>query len=238
MNRYYADFAADYLAVDSEKIKIIRHGMNLRHFQNVKRSSDAGAPTIGFLARVCPDKGLHLLVDAAKELAKNRDAATFRIRAAGYLGQLNRPYLDEIVRRATTEPAIDFEYLGELDLAAKLRFLGSLDVMALPTVYRESKGISAMEALAVGTPIIVPNHGAFPELVADTCGGVLFEPKDAVSLAAALASHLDDRSAASARGRRGQAAIRERYTAERMARETVALYAQAFQSPLGHYDDP
>jgi glycosyltransferase involved in cell wall biosynthesis len=230
MNAYYADFTAGYLDIERDQIEIIRHGLNIRHYRNTERSNDDSTPTIGYLARVCADKGLHMLVDAAKELAKRRSAASFRVRAAGYLGKLDRPYLEKIVRAAAKEPAIDFEYVGELDLVEKIRFLGSLDAMALPTVYRESKGISAIEALAVGTPIIVPDHGMFPELVADTGGGVMFEAKNVASLADALASHLDDRAAASERGQRGQAVVRDRYTAERMAHETLELYARTRES--------
>jgi glycosyltransferase involved in cell wall biosynthesis len=229
MNQYYANYMAEYLAVERSRVEIIRHGLNIEHYQKAKRRDNHRAPTIGFLARVCPDKGLHLLVEAAKLLAQQEDSPGFRIRAAGYLGQLDRPYLDEIVRLAAEAPAIDFEYLGELDLTGKIQFLSSLDAMALPTVYQESKGISALEALAVGTPIIVPEHGVFPELVADTGGGILFEPNSAASLAEIIASQIAAPDQARQRGKRGQAAVHDRYTAEQMAQNTLELYTNTLE---------
>jgi glycosyltransferase involved in cell wall biosynthesis len=229
MNQYYANYMAEYLAVERSRVEIIRHGLNIEHYQNAESRTNHSTPTIGFLARVCPDKGLHLLVEAAKQLAQQEGSPHFRIRAAGYLGQLDRPYLDEIVRLAAEAPAIDFEYVGELDLAGKIQFLSSLDAMALPTVYQESKGISALEALAVGTPIIVPEHGVFPELVADTGGGILFEPNSAASLAEIIASQIAAPDQARQRGKRGQAAVHDRYTAEQMAQNTLELYTNTLE---------
>ena len=226
MNQYCADFMADYLDVSNTHIQVIRHGLNLDHFQTAEFSDQTQPPTFGYFARICPDKGLHVLVDAAKQLAAQPSPPVFRIRAAGYVGQLDRPYLDQLIRTAAEPPAVDFEYLGELDLAAKVRFLSSLDAMALPTVYHETKGISALEALAVATPIIVPDHGVFPELIADTGGGVLFASQNPTALADQLAAYLADSDQAAARGRHGQTVIQTHYTASRMARQTLALYRQ------------
>ena len=110
-----------------------------------------------------------------------------RIVAAGYLDAADRPYLAEICRKSADAGLADrFQYVGELDRAAKIAFLQSLDVFCLPTVYRESKGLSVLEAWANAVPAVLPAHGGFPEMVADTGGGLLFEPGDPAALAAAL----------------------------------------------------
>jgi len=96
--------------------------------------------------------------------------------------------------------------------------------MALPTVYRESKGISALESLAVGTPLIVPEHGVFPELIADTRGGMLFTPDDSQHLAHQIADAVLDKSATQQMGDAGKQAILDHYQAADMARETLTLY--------------
>ena len=229
MNQFYADYMADYLNVEVERFKVIRHGLNVQKYQRDDSSKEAGA-TIGHLARICPDKGLHLLMEAAKELAEQRRTESFRVRAAGYLGKQDRSYLNDIARLAAQEPVVDFEYVGEMDLPSKVEFLSCIDVMALPAVHGESKGISAIESLAVGTPIIVPDHGVFPELIADTAGGTLFEQGNVTALAKVLADHLDNPERSREQGRQGQAAIHDRYTAERMARETMDLYERELAS--------
>ena len=66
-----------------------------------------------------------------------------------------------------------FQYDGELSRDAKIKFLQSLDVFCTPTVYRESKGLPALEALANGVPVVLPAHGTFPELIDAVGGGLL-----------------------------------------------------------------
>ena len=181
--------------------------------------------TIGFLGRICPEKGLHLLVEALGLLAQEPDLPPPRIRAAGYLDLADRPYLAAIHGRLASLGLADrFEYVGELDRAAKIAFLQSLDVMSLPAMVPESKGLPLLEAWANGVPAVVPRHGAFPEMVADTGGGLLHEPSDPRALAAALARMLREPDFAADCGRRAHRAVHERYHAERMARETMELY--------------
>ena len=113
-----------------------------------------------------------------------------RVQAAGYLDAADRMYLADIQRQVARRGLADrFEYVGELDRAAKIAFLRSLDPFCLPTVYRESKGLSVLEAWANAVPAVLPAHGAFPEMIADTGGGLLCEPNDAAALAAALKAH-------------------------------------------------
>ncbi len=225
LNRYFADYMAEYLAVDRDKIHVIPHGLNLAG-HGVRSGSQAGEPfTIGYFARVCHDKGLHQLVEAFQLLKRQPGLPPLRLRVAGYLGAADRKYLDEIVAKIHGWGwQQDFEYVGELDRAQKVAFLQSLDVMSVPTVYRESKGLSVLEALANAVPVVLPAHGAFPELIEDTGGGLLCEPGNVASLAEKLRELALDRARADELGRLGREAIHDRYTAANMAQQTLALY--------------
>ena len=117
-----------------------------------------------------------------------------------------------------------FHYVGELDRAAKIAFLQSLDLFCLPTVYRESKGLSVLEAWANAVPAVLPAHGALPEMVEDTGGGLLCEPNDPAALAAGLKRMILEPDFAAECGRRAQQAVHERYNAEVMARRMIELY--------------
>ena len=230
LNGYYADFMAEYLALKRNRIEVIPPGLNLEgHGLPTSEApadrAGAGPVTIGYLGRICAEKGLHLLAEAFIELCEDRDTPALRLRAGGYLGASDRPYLAEIEARLADRGLADrFQYVGELDRAGKIAFLQSLDVMSMPTVYAESKGISVLEAWANGVPVVLPAHGAFPELVEDTGGGLLCEPHDASALAAGLRQLIGDPARAAEHGRRAQRAIHERYHAEEMAGRTVALY--------------
>ncbi len=158
-------------------------------------------------------------------LAADGELPPLVVRAAGYLDPADRPYLAGIRRQLAAAGLADrFRYVGELDRAGKIAFLESLDLFCLPTVWPEAKGLPVLEAWAAGVPAVLPAHGTFPELMADTGGGLLCEPGSPASLAAALKRLILDRELARQCGGRAQNAVRQRYNAELMARRMIELY--------------
>jgi glycosyltransferase involved in cell wall biosynthesis len=143
---------------------------------------------------------------------------------SGWLGEHNRPYFDEqMARLRDAGLASDVEHVECPTHADKVRFLQSLDVLSVPTTYREPKGLYVLEALANGVPVVQPRHGAFPELIDATGGGLLVEPNDPAALAAGLCQLLEDVPVRRRFAEDGQKAVGARFTAERMADETAAV---------------
>src|SRR3954464_7728519 len=128
INNYYADFMADYLSVDRSKVHVIPHGVSLDGHGTRVEKQPHELRIVGYLARICEDKGLHILVEACERLVERRDVPTFKLHAAGYLGEGDRPYLENLQQRVATGPLTGrFEYVGELDRIEKIAFLQSLD---------------------------------------------------------------------------------------------------------------
>jgi len=227
---YYAEFMAEYLAVPREAIDVIRPGLNLVGYAGKAEGRVKGADkdrpkTIGFFSRICADKGLHLLVDALHTMREAGNLPPCRLRVAGYLDRPDRAYLDEIQKRVAAWGMADcFEHAGELDRAGKIAFLESLDVLCLPGMVRQSKGLPVLEAWASGVPAVLPDHGAYSEMVAETGGGLLYDPQRPEALAEALGRMLSDEAFAAECGRLAQRAVHERYTSERETAEMLALY--------------
>ena len=227
LNGWYADYMAEYLKVSREKVHVVPHGLNLEGIEPRSEEPKEEAITIGYFARICPEKGLHLLVEACEQLMERRPELNLRVQAAGYLGAGNRDYLVDLHRKVDRGPLADrFDYLGELGREEKFNFLRSLTLFSTPTFHPEAKGLPALEAMSVGLPVVLPNHGSFPEMIQITGGGVLHEPNDAGSLAEALESLLDDEDRRLELGKAAVAAIREHYEADLMASRTLALYEQ------------
>ncbi len=225
LNRYYADYMIRSMGLEPGRVHVIPHGLNLDGHGTRRREPGDTTFTLGYFARVCPEKGFHLLVEAFKILDDDPQLPPLRLRAAGYLAPDDRPFLKEQEERLVQWGLADqYEYLGEPDRAGKIEILQSFDVMSVPTVYHESKGLSILEALANAVPVVLPAHGAFPELIADTGGGLLFEPENPSALAAALKRLILHPDQAEELGRRGQAAIHDRYHAAAMAAQHGDLY--------------
>jgi glycosyltransferase involved in cell wall biosynthesis len=222
---YYADFMSGYFAVPREKVHVVLPGLNLTG-HGAERHGREGRPfTIGYFARICPEKGFHNIVDAFLELRKRPGTEQTRLHASGWLGENNKPFFDEQVKKIKAAGLLaDFAHIDCPDHASKVRFLHQLDVLSVPTTYREPKGLYVLEALANGVPVIQPRHGSFSELVEQTGGGVLVQPDSVKELADALHAATSDRPGLVEMGRRGKEIVHTRFTARRMAEETAALY--------------
>ena len=97
-------------------------------------------------------------------------------------------------------------------------------MLSVPTIYREPKGLFVLEALASGVPVVQPRHGAFPEILEDTEGGVLVEPESVRALTTSFRKWMDDPEGLRQMGLRGQRAVRARYDDATMADKTLSIY--------------
>jgi glycosyltransferase involved in cell wall biosynthesis len=226
-SRFYADHMADYLGLPRERVHVVYPGINLHGHGGPRPTRHQPPYTIGYFARVCPEKGFHNLVAAYIELRKMPGSPPCKLRASGWLGENNRSYFNEqLAKLAESGLAADFEYVESPGHADKVRFLQSLDVLAVPTTYKEPKGLYVLEAWANGVPVVKPRHGAFPELIEATGAGLLVPPDDPAALAEGLREALADVAFRDRAGKAGAIAVRERFSAEAMARETVAVLEQ------------
>ena len=158
-----------------------------------------------------------------------------RLRAAGYRGADQQAYFEGIARALDGAGlGAEFEYAGAPDRAGKFAFLRTLDVFCVPSPYHEPKGLYLLEAMAAGVPVVVPSHGAFPEIINITGAGYGTRSghTDAREFAQALLAIWKAPAEAAAAGRRGFAAVRERFTLERMAECVEAVYGEAAGQPM------
>jgi glycosyltransferase involved in cell wall biosynthesis len=225
VSEYYRRFMTEYLGIPASKMHLVPLGINMDGF--TQRPPRRGGPfTIGYLARIAPEKGLHVLCEAYRALRATAGAEPARLVAAGYLPPEHRPYLDEI-RRKMREWGLEreFEYRGEVDRAQKTAFLQSLDLFSVPTTYAEPKGLFLLEAFANGVPVVQPRRGAFPEMVEKTGGGLIVDADDPDALAQGYLTLWRDPDRAAALGRAGAAGVREHYDVGRMAEAAESAYA-------------
>lgn len=221
---YYAEFMPGYLGIPSDKIKVVPLGINLDGFE-AKEVNGTKPFTVGYLARVAPEKGLHLLAEAYRLLRRQQGESEARLEVAGYMSGDCESYLEDIKRRLNEWGlSKEFSYRGVLDRAEKIQFLRKLDVFSVPATYDEPKGVSLLEAMACGVPIVQPRRGAFTEIVEKTSGGLLVEPDDAESLASGLLKIFQDRELAGELGRNGVRGVRQHYSAAHMADRALEAY--------------
>jgi glycosyltransferase involved in cell wall biosynthesis len=228
VSRFGADHMAGYLGLDRRRIEVVPLGITLDG--HAKREGSDPAPfTIGYLARIAPEKGLHVLCDAYRRLVSDGAALPpTRLWAAGYLGPEHGAYLAGIRQRMREWGLADrFTYHGELDRPAKLAFLRELSVLSVPGDYADPKGLFLLEAMASGVPVVQPARGAAVEIVETTGGGLLAAPGDAGALARALAGLVTDPARRRALADRGYDGVRAHYHPAAMRDRALEVYQSA-----------
>jgi glycosyltransferase involved in cell wall biosynthesis len=224
---YTAELMRARLALPPERVHVIPNGIDPRPYAAVERAPDA-PPTIGYVARLHRDKGLVTLVDAFARLAQRPEHRDLRLVAAGATLASDRPHLAALrarLRAEGLEPRVELR--SNVSFAEKLDVLRRATVFSVPATYGESFGLYLLEAWATGLPVVQPAHGAFPELLAATGGGLTCAPDDPAALADALHELLTDRERARALGASGRRAVHERFNGERMAREVERVCRMA-----------
>jgi glycosyltransferase involved in cell wall biosynthesis len=224
---FYAKAMCRDLGIPESKMHVVPLGISFDGYQ--KRESPASNEfVVGYFARVAPEKGLHVLCDAYRLLRQRTPDRRIRLEVAGYLAPEHHDYLAGIERQMNDWGlGEEFQYRGVLDREAKLAFLKGLDALSVPATYDEPKGMSLLEAMAAGVPVVQPRRGSFPEIIERTGGGLLTDGRDAESLARGLLALIESPSLTAELGERAFAGVREHYGVSNMARRAIEAYASA-----------
>ncbi|MGA2496219.1 MAG: glycosyltransferase family 4 protein [Tepidisphaeraceae bacterium] len=222
-SRYYAGHMAKYLGIPAERIAVVMSGVPEKHMRpTLPAPLPQRPPTIGYLARICPEKGADRAIEVFRRVKRLPGTETARLRIAGYLGKAHQKWwADTWAQAQRDEVAGDVEFLGEVELGTKLAFLDSIDVLCVPTRYAEAKGIYVVEALGHGVPAVLPAHGSFVELAEMTGGVELFAAEDLDEAAEKVAGLLGNADRRRQIGEHGWRVAKERFTDTRMAEEFV-----------------
>ncbi len=228
---YYARHCVEHFGLPADRVHVVPLGIRVEDFQPAPASQRHSRFTIGYLARICPEKGLANLCEAFTLL--RRDGRDCFLRVAGFLAASQQNFVDGL-RDSLRQPATGghFEIVGEVSRRQKIEFLQSLDVFSVPSIYHEAKGLYVLEAMACGVPVVEPRHGSFPELIESTGGGLLYEPASGPrGLADTLARLMDHPEERRTLGSFGREAVQSSYTDQIMARETWKLYEKFLAEP-------
>jgi UDP-glucose:tetrahydrobiopterin glucosyltransferase len=197
-------FAA-YTSIDA----VIYNGLKLEEIPFMPRPSPE-APLL-FAGRITPEKG----VEAAIEIAEKAD---YELLIAG--GIYDRPYFEQRIVPRLRRARGRVTYLGQLQRLALWKIMGQALGLLFPIEWDEPFGLTAVEAMATGTPVIAYRRGAAAEIIRHGATGFLVEPGES-SHAAALVDDLYDIPRAHCR-----AHVEEHFGLERM----LAAYEQVYSS--------
>ncbi len=231
VSEYYGDFMPAYLEIPRAKIRVVPLGINLQGYAPSEKTQRPF--TVGFFARIAPEKGLHVLAETYCRMRQSGHLPAARLEAAGYLAPEHKKYLTDIEQQMREAGLADeFHYRGALDREAKIAFLQTLDVLSVPATYDEPKGMFLLEAMACGIPVVQPRRGGFTEVVERTGGGLLVEPDNPDALGEGILRIHHEPTLAKKLSESGFREVREHYSVARMADRALDAYASALGRSL------
>jgi len=227
-SRYFSELMTRRLRLAANKVRVIYNGIHLAGYEKTDAAGrSTEPPVLGYFARMCREKGLDRLVEAFLLLKRNARTKNLKLRVGGGCGPSDEPFVEALRERLKTNGVLhDVEFHPNLDRAAKVQFLRSLDIFCVPALYGEAFGLYVIEALAAGVPVAQPRAAAFPELIEATGGGVLYEPGDVEALAGAIESLVTNPEKRRALGDAGRQVVWQAFNAGRMAENVGRAFQQ------------
>ncbi|UCE45126.1 MAG: glycosyltransferase [Methanobacteriota archaeon] len=219
-----SNYWQEVLRRDYNRDSVVAHnGIDLGDFDNIPERRST-APTILFVGGLEPRKGLEFLVLLISEIRKaHPDVRLSVVAKAGFRGVDSVEWFEHLADRARVQDAIEFhESISQHDL---VRLYADADVVVLPS-RDEGWGLSLMEAMACGLPIVASRVGGVPELVRDGQDGLLVESGDVVGLGHAIARLLSDPEMRRRMGSSGRKRV-EGFSWDDTARVTSREYERA-----------
>ncbi len=192
--------------------KVIHNGISANSALAVSKPTNPVKPLVGFLGALIPNKGVHVLLDAAMQLP-----AGCRLTLAGP----GDAAYTALLRSHPANTLHDISFAGELDDVGA--FLATVDLLVVPSIRFEAFGMVILEAMQYSKPVICSDFGGMKEIVVDGKTGLVVPADNAIALAAAVSRLLADPDLRKRMGDAGNARLKKCFTAERMAEEYAAL---------------
>ena len=224
-------FLIDVEKADGRKIDVVPYGIDAGSYARsahpgvFRRAIGAKAePIVGFTGRLTRQKGVDVLLRAFAKLEKKLPDARLVLAGDGP----DRPALEELARSLGLRRVTFLGWRGDI-----ADILADVSLLAVPSRW-EGFGLVALEAMALGKPVVAARVSALPEIVVAGETGLLVDPGRPDLLAEALQALLSDPARAEGMGRAGRDRVRKEFPVERMAERTAEEYTKiAFASRNG-----
>jgi glycosyltransferase involved in cell wall biosynthesis len=219
-----------YRIAPAVKISVIPLGFDLKPFLECRSLKGefrrelelgSGDKLVGILGRIFPIKNHRLFLESAAQIAQQESNVHFVIVGDGVLRSEMEQYAQDLGIR---HKVIFTGWRRDLP-----RIYADLDLLVVSS-NNEGTPVSAIEAMASGCPVVATRVGGLPDVVQDRETGYLVPPKKSQALAAAMLKLIRDSKKAEQMGRLAQLSVKERFSLDRLLRDTENLYEELMTS--------
>ena len=216
---YYVAISESDKCDELDYVSTIHHGIDLGQFPFNAEQGDY----LLFFGRIHPDKGVHDAIEVARKAGQ-------RLVIAGIIQ-------DETYFKEQVEPHIDgaaVDYIGSVGPEKRQAILGGAQALLHLIHFDEPFGLSVVEAMACGTPVIAYGRGSMPEIIRDGDTGFIVSDIEEAMQALVKIDSIDRQ--------RCREHVEQYFTAKRMAHQYVSVYHKILEDrenyrPWGHYEN-
>jgi glycosyltransferase involved in cell wall biosynthesis len=230
ISQQVADHLRDDFEVEEERIRIIHNGIDLDRFIPPDSSARAAAKeklglqaakVIGIIARLSDVKGHIYLIQAMPKVLKQAPDAKLLIAGQGR----EKRKLAELAKELGITGSVIFRD----SVADTFQALSAIDIFVMPSL-KEGLGLSLMEAMACGIPVVGSDVGGIKTLIQNNQNGLLVAAADSEALSRAILELLQDVSKAKALGEGARIFIHKNFSQRRMLLETEKVYRECLNA--------
>jgi len=223
VSRYFAGVMKNKMRLPDDKVHVVHIGINPAQYEFHPEPPEV--PAIGYLSRIYEDNGFEVLVDAFILLKSRPGFEQVKLHVTGGMTGDDKAFLNRQLRKLKKAGLQDdIRIFGDFRPEALGAFFRSVSLMSVPVLKGEAFGLYQLEALASGVPIVQPALGAFPEIIEETGGGLLYRPNTAGALAEALASLLPDTARLRQLSASGRKAVEEKFDCSLLTAKMLEVY--------------
>ncbi len=226
VSRYSAQRIVQLYGVDEKKIRVVPNGVDPQRFkptEDCEKIRDViggnSEHLILFVGNLIPRKGLHYLIEAAKQVIKENKETKFVVVGDGPLKSHLISYSKELGVSGK------FAFLGYVPEEMLHRLYNCADVFASPSI-QEGQGITLLEAQATAKPVVAFNVTAISEVVKNKETGLLVK-LDSYELANAILALLSDKPLREKMGRSGREFVSKAFSWDVCAQKLFQVYSEA-----------
>ena len=223
-SQYQAEEVAQEMGWEKERISVIPNPISPyilgEALKQETRSNKPSSEIILYTGRLAPVKGILPLLDAAEDVRRAFPRAHFVLAGPWQMGK--RPEQFGLKENGRDDSA-GVKWLGHVPWNNLVEWYRAATIFIMPSYY-ETFGISCLEAMAFGLPVVATSAGGLPEIIEDGVNGVLVAPGDKEGLAEAIIGLLKDPELCFRMGQAGQERVLSKFSVEKVTPQLFQLY--------------
>ena len=222
-SNYYKDLFISKTGISGENFHVIPLGFDGGNLMYTEKK--AVWPSIGYFCRVSSQNGFDKLVDAFIKLKSGNDLPGLTLHISGGYTSDDKPFISEQIRKIKASGLKSFiRIYPEFHGNSKQDFFSNIDLMSVPVRKHDGYGLYILEANLAGVPVVQPETGAFPEIVARTMGGITYSDDNVGELSANILKLLKDDDLRTRLGKQGRENVLNKLSLEKMSEGLSKVY--------------